>query len=196
MLLAVTGGIATGKSTFCRLLAGLHSFEIFDADRCVHELLARDEKVLAEVRRHFGPDVFTADGSVDRAKLLAAVSSCAKRRKTLEGILHPPVGKLWREAAALCRGTGRDFLADIPLLFETSGESGFDVTVSVAASEGVRESRLMARGSANLKTLADVQMPLAEKCRRASHVVWNDGSVESLQRQAGLLLQAVRPEIP
>ena len=188
MLLAVTGGLATGKTTFCRMLGGLHSFETFDADRCVHGLLAADQEVLTEVRREFGSEVFDRDGSVDRAKLREVVINAPEKRLILESILHPRVRQQWQEQANHCRETSRDFMADIPLLFETSAEQAFDTTVVVAASETTREARLQARGAHALNALAQAQLPLTEKCRRADRVIWNDGSEESLRRQASLLL--------
>lgn len=191
MLLAVTGGLATGKTTFCSLLGELHTFETFDADRCVHRLLASDQEVLAGVRREFGPEVFAGDGCVDRSKLREIVINAPDKRQILENILHPRVRQEWQEQAKHCREKSKDFMADIPLLFETSADKAFDTTVVVGASETARQARLQARGAQALNALARAQLPLTEKCRRADCVVWNDGSEDSLRRQATLLLQTL-----
>ena len=195
MLLGLTGGIATGKSTFCRLLAARHSFVVFDADICVHDLLADDPGVAEGVRREFGPGVFAPDGSVDRAALRAIVFQNPDRRKTLEDILHPLVRRRWDQLRTDCLVQGRDFLADIPLLFETNAANFFDATILVAASRRTQESRLAARaiGPATAQAMLASQWPVGQKIATASVVIWNDGSESALHRQADLLIESLFP---
>ena len=191
MLLALTGGPATGKSTLAGLLAGRHAFETFDADACVHELLAADPGIIAAVATEFGPGVLDPAGAVHRPALRALVFPDPAARRRLEAILHPAVRHRWLDQAGLCRDAGRDFLADIPLLFETGANRFFFATVVVAASADVQRRRLQERGldQATIEGLLASQLPMDEKVNRAGSVVWNDGALGALARQADLLLE-------
>lgn len=193
MLIALTGGIATGKTTFRRLLVDRHPFEIFDADTCVHELLSSDAGIIAAVTAAFGHRVLSSEGQVNRQALRPLVFADADARRRLEAILHPAVRQRWQGRLDACRESGRDFLADIPLLFETSGEGHFEASVLVAASGVVQRERLGARGldSGLVEQMLASQWPMVEKLGRASSVVWNDGTLGALARQADLLLECL-----
>ncbi len=195
MLLGLTGGIATGKSTFCHLLAERRPFVVFDADMCVHELLAADPNVAEAVRREFGSEVLDPTGFVDRAALRAIVFQNPRQRKILENILHPIVRRRWEDLRSACLHDERDFLADIPLLFETGAAEAFDATILVAASRQTQESRLSTRGigSATAQAMLASQWPVGEKLCPATIVVWNDGTEEALERQATLLIESLFP---
>ena len=195
MLLALTGGVATGKSTFRRLLAERHAFEVFDADACVHELLGSDREIINAVQDAFGDSVLDASGVPDRAALRSIVFTDRAARQKLESILHPAVRSRWQETAFTCRVEGRDFLADIPLLYETSAEAYFDTVVVVTASPQVQRERLAARGldSGTIEAMLASQLPIGEKVSRASSVIWNDGTLGALARQADLLLERLFP---
>jgi dephospho-CoA kinase len=191
MLLGLTGGVATGKSTFAQLLSERAEFLCFDADACVHELLATDRGVAEAVRREFGLD----GPPVERRALREIVFRDSGARRRLEAILHPPVRARWQALAADARATGRRLLADIPLLFETGAADFFDVTVVVAAAPGVQRRRLAARGlePATIDGMLASQLAMREKVTRAGIVVWNDGSLGALARQADLLLENLLP---
>lgn len=193
MLLGLTGGIATGKSTFGRMLAAKHPFVTFDADACVHEMLTQDSRIAEAIRDAFGPAAFHPDGTIDRPALRGIVFRDAGRRRALEGILHPPVRKRWEALRAACLRDGRDMLADIPLLFETGVDASFETTILVAASRQVQESRLAERGldNATARAMLESQWPISKKILFATHVIWNDGSKEALEDQAGLLIESM-----
>jgi dephospho-CoA kinase len=191
MLLALTGGVATGKSTFRRLLAERHAFEVFDADAFVHELLAFDREIINAVHDAFGDRVLDASGAPNRAALRSLVFTDRAARQKLESILHPAVRSRWQETLSSCRDRKRDFLADIPLLYETAGEAYFDAVAVVAASPRVQRGRLAERGldSGTIEAMLASQLPIGEKVSRATSVVWNDGTLGALARQADLLLE-------
>jgi len=191
MLLALTGGIATGKSTFRQLLAERHAFVVFDADACVHELLSRDRPAIDAVVQRFGPGVLEVGGGVSRPALRSIVFHDPAARRDLEQIVHPLVRAHWQEQRGHCLAAGQDFLADIPLLFETSAEAHFDASILVAASPETQHARLAARNldPATMQAMLASQLPLGEKIERASTVVWNDGTPAALGRQADLLLE-------
>jgi dephospho-CoA kinase len=190
MLVALTGGIATGKSTFHRLLTERHPFVSFDADSCVHALLSDDTDVIAAVREAFGPDVIGPGPSVNRQHLRHLVFAAPAARTRLESIIHPRVRNAWQALRADCMQEDRPFLADIPLLFETGGDGFFDTTIVVACSPAVQRSRMDARGldPDTIEAMLASQLPLEEKIHRSSASVWNDGTMEILGLQADLLL--------
>jgi len=193
MLIALTGGIATGKTTFRSLLGERCAFEVFDADACVHELLRSDRETISAIADAFGVSVICGAGQVSRAALRPLVFSDPEARRRLEDILHPAVRSRWQAQLEACRLSGRDFLADIPLLFETSGQDHFDATVLVAASAATQRDRLAARGVGPemAEAMLASQWPMVEKVIRATSVVWNDGSLGALARQADLLLECL-----
>jgi dephospho-CoA kinase len=191
MLLGLTGGIATGKSTAARLLHDLADLTAFDADACVHELLATDHEVISTIRLEFS----LPDAPLDRAMLRQIVFRDPEARRRLEGILHPVVRARWQGLAHDCRAHGRRLLADIPLLFETGAASAFDATIVVAASPQVQRQRLADRGldQKMIDAMLASQWPIGQKVALADHVIWNDGSPAEVERQCALLLDALFP---
>jgi dephospho-CoA kinase len=191
MLLGITGGIATGKSTVARFLHERANLTTFDADACVHELLATDHELISAIRLEFS----LPETPIDRAALRQIVFLDAEARRRLESILHPVVRAKWQGLADGCRANGRSLLADIPLLFETGAAPAFDATIVVAASPQVQQQRLVSRGLEQemIDAMLASQWPIRQKIGLANHVIWNDGSLAELERQCVLLLDALFP---
>jgi dephospho-CoA kinase len=171
LAVALTGGIAAGKSEALQAFAR-HGAAVISSDALVHELYRDDEGLRAALRDHWGDRVF-ADGEVDRAAIGAIVFADRDELAWLESELHPRV----RAATAdwLARQTAKVAVAEIPLLFETGGESRFDKVVVVTAPAELRAER---RGE-----LADREarlVPEEEKVRRADFAYVNDGTLEEL----------------
>ena len=189
--IGITGGISTGKSTFVECLRELlPGATFFDADYAAHALLNRPE-VQKQIRRDFGAEVFSAAGDLNRAKVRAIVFGDATKKRALERILHPRIRRQWRTEAKEHRNSPTFFFADIPLLYETGGESLCDRVVVMACSQKVQMARLRKRmsiKSADARQMINSQMPLEEKIRRADHVVWNNGDRASLMQQARFLV--------
>jgi len=189
--IGITGGISTGKSTFVECLRELLPVAtFFDADEAAHALLSRPE-VQKQIRREFGAQVFLSAGDLNRTMLRAIVFADATKKRALEQILHPRIRRQWRTKAKGHRNSPKFFFADIPLLYETGGESLCDQVVVVACSQRVQLARLRKRMSirtAEAKQMINSQMPLGEKIKRADHVVWNDGDRTSLMEQARFLV--------
>src|SRR5499427_2288122 len=189
--IGITGGISTGKSTFVKCLRQLlPSAAFFDADEAAHALLGQRE-VEKQIRREFGAHVFSTKGDLNRTKLRAIVFADATKKRALERILHPRIRRQWRTEAKEHRNSPRFFFADIPLLYETGGESLCDRVVVVACSQKLQLARLRKRmsvKSAEAKGMINSQMPLEEKIRRADHVLWNNGDRTSLMEQARFLV--------
>jgi len=189
--IGITGGISTGKSTFVESLRELVPAAIFfDADQAAHALLNYPE-VQKQIRGGFGAGVFSRAGDLNRAKLRAIVFADATKKRALERILHPRIRRQWRTEAKKHRNSPKFFFADIPLLYETGGESLCDRVVVVACSRKVQLARLRKRmsvKSAEGKQMINSQMPLEEKIRRADYLVWNNGDRASLMEQARFLV--------
>lgn len=194
--LGITGGIATGKSTFRRLLLERLDADFFDADACARELLDSNEAIREQVLENISPAAYLPSGEPDRALIREIIYGDIAKKKTLEGILHPAIRARWSARAIELTKRDRLFVVDIPLLFETRAEGLFDHVIVVAASETVQIDRITRiRGlPENLarKILAS-QWTLAVKMQRATHVVWNDAGLAPLESQAALLAAHLRP---
>jgi dephospho-CoA kinase len=204
--IGITGGISTGKTTFCEcLLALIPNATLFDADEVARSLADDDSSVKNEIRREFGAEIYSANGDLNRGKLRSIVLQSAAKKSTLEQILHPRIRRQWSADAQTYRKSQDFFFADIPLLYETGGETLCDRVVVVACSPEVQLARLLTRGMegrapANLRStskelrlpigpdeamgLISSQMQLGEKIKRADHVVWNNNGREVLAEQA------------
>ena len=172
LAVALTGGIAAGKSEALRAFAR-HGAATISADEVVHELYRDDESLKAALRERWGGRVFV-DGEVDRVAVGRIVFADREELTWLEGELHPRV----RAATAdwLARQTADVAVAEIPLLYETGGESLFDAVVVVTAPADERRRRVGARVEERSGRL----IPDDEKVRRADFAYVNDGTLEEL----------------
>jgi dephospho-CoA kinase len=188
--IGITGGIATGKSSFCECLREvLPAAKFFNADQAAHDLVDLPE-VKQEIREKFGSGIFSLDGDLNREKLRAIIFGDATRKRALERILHPRIRRQWRAEATKHRNSPDFFFADIPLLYETGGETLCDRVVVVGCSHEVQVVRLIKRMSieaSEAKQMINSQMPLEEKIRRGDHVAWNNGDRATLAKQAQFL---------
>lgn len=188
--IGITGGIATGKSAFCEELRRLlPDAEFFDADRAARELTDRDPEVRELIRAAFGPEIYSPEG-LNRAALRTIVFADPDKKQALEQILHPRIRRQWAVQAESRRDSTELFLADIPLLYETGGETLCDRVVVVACSQHIQLRRLMMRSSLEgtaAEQIIAAQMPLMEKVARAHHVIWNNGPLTGMLAQAEML---------
>ena len=191
--IAVTGGIACGKSTVALMLekAGC---AVLDTDCVTHDLEAPGGAAVPQIRKAFGEAVIAPDGSVNRRKLGEIVFADNARLAELNAILHPLVAGVvdeWLEEEANC--VAKAVL--VPLLYE----AGFDKTVkwdavlAVVCSEKEQVRRIIGRGFSEEEALARVcaQMPCAEKAARADHVIWNDADISALEDEVGKFIKKI-----
>jgi dephospho-CoA kinase len=190
--IGITGGISTGKTSFVNCLRELvPAAHFFDADRVARELGDHDPEVRGLIESEFGAEVYSATGDLNREQLRSIVFADADKKRALEQILHPRIRRQWSLEAERHRNSTELFFADIPLLYETGGETLCDRVVVVACSPRIQRERLMDRmrlGEAEAQAMIDAQMPLQEKITRADHVVWNNGECDELKEQARLLV--------
>jgi dephospho-CoA kinase len=191
--IGITGGISTGKTTFCGCLRELlPNAKIFDADVAARQLVDRDPEVKREIQDRFGADIYSSAGDLNRSKLGATVFADARQRRLLEGILHPRIRLQWSDLAHRYRKSSEFFFADIPLLYETGGETLCDWVVVVACSAEIQRKRLAAKTGLSPDRVEDMissQMDLKEKMKRAQHVVWNNDGTDLLRRQTETLVE-------
>jgi dephospho-CoA kinase len=188
-ILGITGGIATGKSSFVEALSRHLPGKRFDADAAVHELLAEDAGVRNEIEKAFGPGVLREDGTPDRLKLRELVFAEPARRETLEAILHPAVRQHWLNEAGPYRQVADWYYVDIPLLYETGAEKEFDRVVVVACSPATQRARMSSLRGLDVTMMEKIigaQHDLGLKVSKADHVIWNDSTVSCLDGQAKL----------
>jgi dephospho-CoA kinase len=188
VLLGLTGGIGSGKSTALAAFARL-GCPTLSSDRIVHALYL-DPEVRAAVAAHFGPGVLDGDGEVDRAALGARVFAREADRRWLEGLLHPRVAaalERWR-AEQEAAHPGALLVHEVPLLYEAGLADRYDGVVLITAPDDVRR----ARGPEHFDERAAAQLPEAEKAARADHVYVNDGTPADLERWVTALVARLR----
>lgn len=184
---ALTGNVASGKSTVASLFAGWGA-ELIDADQLVREVQAPGTPVLLAIARRFGTNVLRPDGSLDRAALRAQVLADPQALADLNQLVHPAVLRL-REArvAALREAGARIVVTDIPLLFEAADPAAFDAVVLVDAPADLRRQRLFERSGLpprEAERLIAAQMPSEMKRSRATFVIDNDADLATLKARA------------
>ncbi len=180
--IALTGGIACGKSTVCGFWREW-GVETIDADNVAHALIAPGGPYVDAVAAAFGENLRRADGGIDRRCLAEIVFHDAAALQKLNDLLHPPVLRHIREWSAVIRREGRHGAAAIPLLYEARAESGWDTVVCVAACPATVFERLKARGLSHDEAEARLatQWPVRQKCARADIVIENNGTREELK---------------
>ena len=201
IIVGVTGGIASGKSTVSRLLADRGAFTI-NLDEMGHELLKRGSPVMDELIETFGSGILDASGDVSRQKLGAIVFNDAAARARLNAIMHPPiVQRSQSEARRLVAEDPHRIVAiDVPLLIEGRRQDLVDVIVVVTASPENQLQRLLARSMEQRRPLSleeaqariNAQMPLSEKVKYAHVVIDNNGAPGALSHQVDQLWVELR----
>ena len=187
LLVGLTGGIATGKSTVSTMFRAL-GCEVIDADILAREVVAPGEPALAEIAEEFGRDVLQADGTLDRKKLGAVVFGDAARRKRLEQITHPAIAARFQQRLTELEARGFDgiVLWDAPVMIESGGYQHMEKLVVVATDEATQGARLRARDAieaAEAERKIKSQMPVAEKAKLADYVIDNAGDRDATERQ-------------
>ncbi len=187
-VIALTGNVAAGKSHVAQLLRA-RGATIIDADRIVRELQVPGQPIFEQIVAHFGRNVLTADGTLDRAALRHRILTDKDARRELERIVHPAVSVRRQALTDEARRRGdRVVVVDIPLLFEADDPSRYDAILLVDAPAPVRRERLITeRGLApdEADRLLAAQLPSGPK-RSASHfVIDNDGDLASLEARVG-----------
>lgn len=191
IILGLTGSIGMGKSTAANMFADA-GVPIYSADEAVHRLYSGQASSLIEAA--FPGTV--ADGTVDRKKLSAAVLGKPEELKKLEAIIHPLVHKEETAFLEKARADGADIaLLDIPLLFETGGQSRVDKVAVVSAPAEIQRERVLSRSGMSEEKFEAIlarQMPDAEKRARADFIIDSSGSFEQTRQQIEAIIAELR----
>ena len=193
---ALTGGIATGKSYCLAQFASL-GVPTIDADRLARDAVAPGSRALAAVAARFGADILRADGSLDRASLARIVFTDAAARADLEAIVHPDVYRRISEWLAGLPPRTRVAVADIPLLFETGHTHDFDRVIVVACEPREQLRRLVSRdrlSEGDARARLDAQWPIEEKAARADYVIRTDGTIADTDAQVKTVYEMLNAE--
>ena len=179
LLVGLTGGLATGKSTVAEILRGLGCV-VLDADVLAREVVEPGQPALAAIVREFGHDVLQPDGTLDRKRLGAIVFADPGRRQRLEAITHPAIRDRFLSRLAELEAEGFEGIVvwDAPVMIETGGHKAMDRLVVVTADAATQRARALARDGdpADAERKIASQMPLADKARLADHVIDNSGA--------------------
>ncbi len=185
-VVALTGGIASGKSTVAEMFRSLGARTI-DADMLAREAVAPGSHGLAAVVARFGPEVLTSAGELDRNRLGSIVFGDRGRRAELETIVHPLVAQLSEREFARAREEGLGLvLYEIPLLFEARRDGQFGESILVYASPEVQMARLLARTGMDRAAAAarlSAQLPIDSKLHRTTWVIDNSADLASTRAQ-------------
>jgi dephospho-CoA kinase len=196
-LIALTGGIASGKSTIARRLAE-HGAVIVDADQIVRDVQSPGSPVLHRIAEEFGADVITADGALDRAALGAAVFGDPERLAQLNAIVHPAVRaeSQRRFEEALSADAGAVVVYDVPLLVEARVDDPWDTIVVAHAPQTERRRRLIdIRGMDAQAADARIAAQVSDEQRLAiaDVVIDTAGTIAETHAQTDALWERIRP---
>jgi len=193
--LAITGGIACGKSLTAQFLSA-RGIPVCDTDQVGHALLKRGEPVGEAVAREFGPSILGSDGEINRSELGKQVFAAPGRLARLNELTHPAIMQHTRDWMAAQGGSTGIAAAVIPLLYEIGDESQWTSVLCVAAPEEDQLKRLAERGLTPDEARARIasQLGLAVKMERADYVVYNCGSKTLLEEQVEHVVRSLRGE--
>jgi len=197
LLVGLTGGLATGKSTVSDILRGLGCV-VLDADVLAREVVEPGQPALTTIAQEFGPEVLRPDGTLDRKRLGAIVFADPERRRRLEAITHPAIRDRYLARLAELEAQGFEGIVvwDAPVMIESGGYKNMDRLVVVITDAATQRERALARDGdrTDVERKIASQMPLADKAALADHVIDNSGDsaateVRTRQAHAALLAE-------
>jgi dephospho-CoA kinase len=197
MILGLTGGIATGKSTVTAMLRE-QGIPVIDADQIAREVVELGKPAYEAIVRHFGKEILLPGGQIDRKKLGEIVFSDEAERQKLNAIVHPEVRRVMREEAEAAEKNGAKIVfMDIPLLFESKLQHMVDKIVVVYAPAHLQLARMMERDEfeeEQAQKRLRAQLPIEQKRTDADFVIDNTGSREETEKQVIQLLGRLKAE--
>ncbi|MGG5254819.1 dephospho-CoA kinase [Neobacillus sp. SM06] len=186
LIVGLTGGIASGKSTVSTMLKEMN-IPVIDADVEARLAVGKNEAAYNQIVAEFGTTILLPDGEIDRSKLGAIVFHNEQKRQRLNQIVHPEVRRRMTEKKEAAIKRGEEIVVlDIPLLFESKLTYMVDKTILVYVDPKVQLQRLMQRNQFSVeeaKARINAQMPLREKKKLADVRLDNNGSITETKRQ-------------
>ncbi|MCW4148048.1 dephospho-CoA kinase [Halomonas sp. 18H] len=198
MIIGLTGGIGSGKSTVARTFGEL-GIGWVDADDVAREVVAPGEPTLDAIRQHFGPRVINQDGALDRAALREIIFEAPEQRRWLEQLTHPLIReRIIAQLDNIQSGPSPYALLVSPLLFESGQAALVNRTLVIDIPTDMQLSRTLERdgvSEANVRAILDAQMSREERCARADDIIDNSRDMAHMQRQVARLDQYYREQL-
>lgn len=197
-IIALTGGIACGKTLVAGVLSSIVRYELLNLDALAKDLMQSEPSIRVAIEHEISPNAYTPTGVLDKQWMRDEIFRDRVSRERLEAIVHPHVRKRWLQKIESQRSANVGLLIEFPLLYEVQAEMHFDCVVVVAASETtqiqrISEHRVLSEQMAR-KILAS-QMPISDKVARADHIIWNDSGMDLLKSQVAILSESLlRPQ--
>ena len=199
VVIGLTGGIGTGKSTVSQILKE-KKFPVIDLDIISHEVI-KFPKVVEKIVENFGKEVLeynnTGNWIVSREKLGRVIFGNREKRLILNSIMHPEILHIMREKILECKKENKIIFVEIQLLFEVQWEKEFDYILLVSAEKETQIKRILARDKRSKEealSIINSQMPLDEKKKRSDYVIENDGNIQDLERKIDGFLKKIEFE--
>lgn len=187
---AVTGGLASGKSSVCRILES-HGAYVVSADEIVHQLLSSNTAIGLQVVNKLGSDIIT-NNHLDRKKIAKIVFSDPEKLRALEEILHPKVFEEIEKQYQMMKNSSYTlFAAEVPLLYESDGEKYFDAVIAVLSDASLCKMRFQKEGNVKPEEFLlrmSHQLPPVEKAAKADFIIINNGSLVELKSHVESLI--------
>lgn len=188
LLVGVTGGLGSGKSSVCRILSGM-GCAVFEADKVARDLQVDDSEIAEGIKRIFGDDVYSGDEKgrlqLDRQSIAQKVFSDPGALRRLNELIHPKVFSAFRKAVAEASEAGVKILVkEAAILLESGGDKGLDVVVVIAADLEKRVERAVAKGMGSREEVMrriKAQWPQKKLEEHADYVIENNGTLEELE---------------
>ena len=193
LLVGLTGGIGSGKSTVAGMLQERGAV-VLDADEFARAAVVAGSPGLRSVVARFGGDVLGSDGELDRPKLASIVFADPQALADLEAIVHPEVRRMIADGIQENLDADRVVVLVNPLLIEMGTHRDCDVVIVVSTSPETQIARSLARGMAesDVRARMAAQMPLEERARAADVLIDNEGTFDDLEREVDVLWQQLR----
>ena len=197
MVIGLTGGIGTGKSTVSQILKD-RGFSVIDLDVISHEVI-EFSSVVEKIVQNFGREVLDEDEAgnctISREKLGKIIFSDKKKRLALNSIMHPEILKVMHKKILECKSEKNKIIfVEVQLLFEVQWEKEFDYILLVAAKRDMQVSRVLERDKRSEEeawNIINSQMSLDEKREKSDFVIENDGNMDDLNKKVDKFLKSL-----
>ena len=199
VVIGLTGGIGTGKSTVSQILKE-KNFPVIDLDVISHEVI-KFPKVVEKIVENFGKEVLeynnTGNWIVSREKLGRVIFGNREKRLILNSVMHPEILRIMREKILECKKENKIIFVEIQLLFEVQWEKEFDYILLVSAEKETQIKRILSRDNRSKEealSIINSQMSLDEKKKRSDYVIENDGNIQDLEKKVDDFLKKIEFE--
>ena len=204
MVIGLTGGIGTGKSTVSQILQE-KKFPVIDLDTISHEVI-KIPKVIEKIVENFGKEVLENSGNfenennairISREKLGKIIFENKEKRLLLNSIMHPEILHVMREQISKYKKNNKIIFVEIQLLFEVQWEKEFDYILLISAKKSTQIRRILERDKRSENDALNIinsQLPLDEKKKRSDFVIENDGNIQDLERKIDEFLKKIEFE--